>query len=164
VYPRGLLLAEAAEGTDVQEPPPDNLDDAGLAKWWAEQDEKREAKAKERREQRQARQQQAESEFRATLDERIHKAYEQGAATAVSREAHRAITVRGYVLLGVVAAVVAMPLIGMLLQLDPQAFGAYIAPVTGITGTIVGYWFGTVGQGTTGQDTAQPSRRRSPSA
>jgi hypothetical protein len=36
----------------------------------------------------------------------------------------------------------------MLLQLDPQTFGAFIAPVTGIAGTIVGYWFGTVGQGT----------------
>jgi hypothetical protein len=151
-----------AEAADDWESPPADLDEAGRAKWRAEQEERREAKWRKRREEADARQKQAESEFKAALDEKIKKAYEQGSANAVSREALRAISVRSYVLLGVVAAVVAMPLIGMLLHLDPQAFGAYIAPVTGITGTIVGYWFGTVGQGTTGPQTVPPSRRRTP--
>jgi hypothetical protein len=147
------------------DPAPANLDAAGREKWEAEQEKKRnEALAEQRREIEDAKRQrqEAEDKFKAALDERIMRAYQQGAETAVSLEAHRAITVRGYVLLGVVAAVVAMPLIGMLLQLDPQAFGAYIAPVTGITGTIVGYWFGTVGQGYTGQVTVPPGRRRAP--
>jgi multidrug efflux pump subunit AcrA (membrane-fusion protein) len=114
---------------------------AEQAKWEKEQDKKVEEQ-KRRREQ-------ARTEFKQALDERLAAAFAAGAEDAVRAEARRAITVRGYVLLGVVAAVVAMPLIAMLLRLDPQAFGAYIAPVTGITGTIVGYWFGSVGQVTT---------------
>jgi hypothetical protein len=85
----------------------------------------------------------------------LTRAYQQGSANAVSREALRAVSVRSHVLLGVVAAVVAMPRIATFFKLDPQALGAYIAPVTGITGTIVGYWFGAVAQGTTGQGTIQ---------
>jgi hypothetical protein len=36
-----------------------------------------------------------------------------------------------------------MPIIAMALRLDPTTFGSYLAPVTAIAGTIVGYWFGT---------------------
>lgn len=46
-------------------------------------------------------------------------------------------------LLLVVLAVVAMPVIAILIGLSPEDFGAYIAPVTGIAGTVVGYWFGS---------------------
>jgi hypothetical protein len=164
-----MRMAEpAGADMDWDYPPPD-LDEAGRSNWKAEQEEKRkkaEAERAKHQEEDKRRRQQAEDMLKAALDERIMRAYQQGTANAVSREALRAISVRSYVLLGVVAAVVAMPLIGMLLDLDPQAFGAYIAPVTGITGTIVGYWFGTVGQvtsgqGTTGQVTTQTSQGRS---
>jgi hypothetical protein len=174
----------AAEGSRVmtsegpgywREPQPPGLTGQELADWKTEQEDKRakaEAKADAEQAEEELRRQQAEDRFKAALDERIRRAYQQGSANAVSREALRSVSVRSYVLLGVVAAVVAMPLIAMFFKLDPQAFGAYIAPVTGITGTIVGYWFGTVGQGTTGQGTTgqgttgqgttgQPSRPRS---
>ena len=121
--------------------PYDPNDEVARAKHEAEE-AKREAEEK-------ARQKQAESDFKDQVDRLLAIAYTEGRESAVSAEARRAITVRGYVLLGVVAAVVAMPLIGMLLKLNPQTFGAFIAPVTGIAGTVVGYWFGTVGQGTT---------------
>jgi hypothetical protein len=158
------LYSSEAPLMDWGREPPPGLDEAGLAIWKAEQEEEKkqaEAERVKQEEQEELRRKQAEYRFKAALDERIRRAYQQGAANAVSREALRAISTRSYVLLGVVAAVVAMPLIGMLLQLDPQAFGAYIAPITGITGTIVGYWFGTVGQGTTGQGTTQTSQGRS---
>jgi hypothetical protein len=103
--------------------------------------EEQEAKEAERRTK-------AEEVFRTELVDRLTDAYAAGAESAVSAEARRAVTVRGYALFGVVAAVVAMPLLAMTLGLDPQAFGSYIAPVTGIAGTVVGYWFGAVGQGT----------------
>jgi hypothetical protein len=32
----------------------------------------------------------------------------------------------------------------LLFDVDAESFGTYIAPVTGIAGTVVGYWFGTV--------------------
>jgi hypothetical protein len=35
-----------------------------------------------------------------------------------------------------------MPIIAILIDLNPTDFGTYIAPVTGIAGTVVGYWFG----------------------
>jgi hypothetical protein len=157
------LAAEGALGIGVSEAPdigwelePPGLDEEGRARWKAEQDEKKakaEAERAKREEEMELRRKQAEDKFKAVLDDRITRAYDLGSEDAVSLEASRAVRVRSYVLLGVVAAVVAMPLIAMFFKLDPQAFGAYIAPVTGITGTIVGYWFGTVGQGTTGQGT-----------
>jgi hypothetical protein len=110
---------------------------------------KHEAEEAKRRAELEASLEQAESAFKEQLDRLLAIAFTEGAERAVSAEARRAINVRGYVLLGVVAAVVAMPLIGMLLKLNPQTFGAFIAPVTGIAGTVVGYWFGTVGQSTT---------------
>jgi hypothetical protein len=97
---------------------------------------------------------QATADFKAEVIDQLVNAYEAGRQDAVSDEAHRAINIRGYVLVGVVAAVVSMPLIAMLLRLDPDTFGAFIAPVTGIAGTVVGYWFGTVGQ-VPGQSTTQ---------
>jgi preprotein translocase subunit SecF len=133
---------------------PPEMDEAAQAKFRAEQEEKRAAARDDylkRKEEADLRRKQAEDKFKAALDERIRRAYQQGKADTVSQEALRAVSVRSFVLLGVVAAVVAMPLVAMFFRLEPQAFGAYIAPVTGITGTIVGYWFGTVGQGATGK-------------
>jgi lipopolysaccharide export LptBFGC system permease protein LptF len=169
------LFSVELGSADLWEPEPPGLTEEGRDKWKAEQEDKKakaQAEQAKREEETERRRQQAEDKFKAALDEHINRAYQLGSANAVSREALRAVSVRSYVLLGVVAAVVAMPLIAMFFKLDPQAFGAYIAPVTGITGTIVGYWFGTVGQatigqGTTGQGTigqgttGQPSRPRS---
>lgn len=57
-------------------------------------------------------------------------------------QAARADNVRSTVLFAVILVIVASPIIGMLMGIDPQAFSAYMAPVTGLAGTIVGYWFG----------------------
>jgi hypothetical protein len=155
--------SRAGQTASTRPSPPPGMDDAERVKWEAEQEEeaaKLNAERAQREKEEELRRMEAAAAFKAALDDRLTKAFTEGAANAVSREAHRAISVRSYVLLGVVAAVVSMPLIGMLLHLDPQAFGAFIAPVTGIAGTIVGYWFGTVGQGTTGQGTTQPQGKK----
>ncbi len=53
---------------------------------------------------------------------------------------------RSAVLLLVVLAVVATPIfamgVGGMPAVPPEQFSQYVAPVTAITGTILGYWFG----------------------
>jgi hypothetical protein len=80
--------------------------------------------------------------FKSQLFEREVDAYLKGIDRATDRAAARAYQTRSIVLFLVVLAVVAMPLIAILLHLPPADFGTYIAPVTGIAGTVVGYWFG----------------------
>ena len=87
--------------------------------------------------------------FKASLLEREIDAYLKGVDNATDRESNRAYNTRSIVLLLVVLAVVLMPIVAITTGLDPQSFGAYIAPVTGIAGTVVGYWFGTVERPTT---------------
>jgi hypothetical protein len=70
-------------------------------------------------------------------------AYLKGRDDATDQQAQRAYFMRSAVLLLVVLAVVSLPIIAIGLHIDPQEFGAYVAPVTGIAGTVVGYWFGT---------------------
>jgi hypothetical protein len=86
-------------------------------------------------------------EFRKTLEERDAEIYLKGIQSATDLQSRRAYNTRSIVLLLVVLAVVMMPVIAIVVGLDPQAFGAYIAPVTAIAGTVVGYWFGTVERG-----------------
>jgi hypothetical protein len=50
---------------------------------------------------------------------------------------------RGFVILVVVAAVVIAPLVGLVVQVPASDFSAFMAPITGIAGTIIGYWFGS---------------------
>jgi len=50
--------------------------------------------------------------------------------------------VRGIVLLIVVFAVVALPVVGIAYKIQVEDFAQFIAPITGIAGTIIGYWFG----------------------
>jgi len=51
--------------------------------------------------------------------------------------------IRGIVLYLIVFAIVLMPIIAMFnLRLAPEAFAQYISPITGIAGTVLGYWFG----------------------
>jgi lipopolysaccharide export LptBFGC system permease protein LptF len=90
---------------------------------------------------------QAEQAFQSFRDEVLNReidAYLKGADAVTNQAARTAYNTRSLVLLLVVLAVVVMPLIAMANGLNPQSFGAYIAPVTGIAGTVVGYWFGTV--------------------
>jgi hypothetical protein len=71
------------------------------------------------------------------------RAYAEGRRLAEAESGRRDALFRGYVLYVVVAAIVLLPFVAILLQLKPETFGSYVAPVTGIAGTIVGYWFGS---------------------
>jgi hypothetical protein len=90
--------------------------------------------------------------FKRTLLDREVDAYLKGADTAIDREAKRAYNIRSIVLLLVVLAVVLMPVVAIIAGLSPQDFGSYIAPITAIAGTVVGYWFGERGRTTTTGD------------
>jgi hypothetical protein len=128
-----------SESAGPAQPPSHLKTDEERRNWQQAEQAKEDAADKRVREQ-------AANAFRKELVQRLDDAFEAGAQHAVSAQARRSITVRGYVLYIIIAAVVAMPLLAMWLGLDPQAFGAFIAPVTGIAGTIVGYWFGSAGQ------------------
>lgn len=83
------------------------------------------------------------AEFEQALEARDIQQFQEGGRLAFSEASRRAYQARSIVLLLVVLAVVAMPVIAILIGLSPEDFGAYIAPVTGIAGTVVGYWFGS---------------------
>jgi hypothetical protein len=102
------------------------------------------AEREQKKREEQARREAAEEELREEITERLQSAYEKGVAAATDRDAQRAYQARSLVLLLVVLAVVTMPILAILIELDPEVFGTYMAPVTGIAGTVVGYWFGTV--------------------
>jgi hypothetical protein len=99
---------------------------------------------RQRREQWEAKKKARLDEFTAAVNARLAKAYHDGASDAVDRADRSNFNARSITLYLVVLAVVAMPFIAMLAHLDPQTFGSYIAPVTGIAGTVVGYWFGAL--------------------
>ncbi len=79
-----------------------------------------------------------------SVNSRLAQAYNAGANAAVDRADRSNYNARSITLYLVVLAVVAMPAIAMIIKLNPQTFGSYIAPVTGIAGTVVGYWFGAL--------------------
>lgn len=85
-------------------------------------------------------------EFEALVAQRILDAYTRGQDVAIDSEVRNSYRWRGVVLLLIVAAIVAMPIIAILSGLEATEFGTYMAPVTGIAGTIVGYWFGQAGR------------------
>ena len=87
----------------------------------------------------------AEENFRSALDEKLVAAFHQGVDQAVDRAELNAWNARSVALYLLVLAVVMMPPIAMIIGLEPEAFGSYIAPVTAIAGTVVGYWFGSGG-------------------
>jgi hypothetical protein len=68
----------------------------------------------------------------------------------------RADFFRAIALITVVVAIVATPIYAMAISASPEAFAAYIAPVTGIAGAVVGYWFGASGQNK-GPESANPA-------
>jgi hypothetical protein len=59
-----------------------------------------------------------------------------------TRQSARGESIRGWVLLAIVFAIILMPIIGMAVGIQAQTFSQFIAPVTGIGGTVLGYWFG----------------------
>lgn len=89
----------------------------------------------------------AAQRFAQELDDRLGRAYSEGRQLAEAESGRRDALFRGYVLYVVVAAVVLLPFVAIVLQLKPETFGSYVAPVTGIAGTIVGYWFGSGDRG-----------------
>jgi hypothetical protein len=89
-----------------------------------------------------ARQREALHKFRDDLRDREREAFRKGAASAYDRKAFFASEIRSFVLLLVVLAVLAMPLVAIWKDLPPEKFGTLIAPVTALAGTVVGYWFG----------------------
>jgi hypothetical protein len=61
----------------------------------------------------------------------------------LARSNNRAESIRSMVLLLVVLAVILYPLYAMIADETPAAFSQFIAPITAIAGTIIGYWFGS---------------------
>ena len=112
----------------------------------ASEDEKHEVEESQRKNEAEnaERRQKALHDFSSALNERIANAYHTGESSAVDRADRHAWNARSVTLYLVVLAVVAMPAIAMATKLNPQTFGSYIAPVTGIAGTVVGYWFGAL--------------------
>ena len=52
-------------------------------------------------------------------------------------------TLRAWLTIGLTVAVVVMVFMGVILRLPPGDFSQYIAPLTGIAGLALGYWFGS---------------------
>jgi hypothetical protein len=52
-------------------------------------------------------------------------------------------TLRAVLTIGLTFSVVVMVFLGLILRLPPADFAQYIAPLTGIAGLALGYWFGS---------------------
>jgi hypothetical protein len=63
------------------------------------------------------------------------------ASVEAARESLRSTNVRSWVLLAIVASIIIMPAVAMASGVAAQSFSQYIAPITGIAGTVLGYWF-----------------------
>lgn len=109
----------------------------------AEEQAERRARYEEEERKRQEATAQAAEKFERELEDRLQRAYVEGQRLAEAESGRRDALFRGYVLYVVVAAIVLLPFVAMLLELKPETFGSYVAPVTGVAGTIVGYWFGS---------------------
>jgi lipopolysaccharide export LptBFGC system permease protein LptF len=59
----------------------------------------------------------------------------------------RSTNVRSWVLLAIVASIIVMPAVAMATGVAAQSFSQYVAPITGIAGTVLGYWFSQQGLG-----------------
>lgn len=71
--------------------------------------------------------------------ERFHQAELDAVTSRTNSQAER---IRGYVVMGVVAALIVSPIAAMALNVAAADFGQFVAPVTGVAGTVIGYWFG----------------------
>jgi hypothetical protein len=75
------------------------------------------------------------------------------------RDTAKGENMRSWVLLLVIAGIVLTPIYAMIAGVEAEAFGKYIAPITGIAGTVIGYWFGQRG----GQANVPAPDRQAPS-
>ncbi|HTZ92701.1 MAG TPA: hypothetical protein VMB74_09930 [Streptosporangiaceae bacterium] len=132
----GLGLAAAAKAEATGTKTPEFVSQAAADAYKREQEAATAAAAKQ--------QHAALEALRSEVDGRMAEAYAAGARAAVDRADRNNWNARSITLYLVVLAVVIMPVIAMTTKLSPQTFGSYIAPVTGIAGTVVGYWFGTL--------------------
>jgi hypothetical protein len=89
---------------------------------------------------------QLEYSFRELENQRKSEAQERELRYNVTlnstRQSAQGEAVRSWVLLAIVVAIILMPIIGMIIGIQAQTFSQFIAPVTGIGGTVLGYWFG----------------------
>jgi putative Ca2+/H+ antiporter (TMEM165/GDT1 family) len=67
----------------------------------------------------------------------------------------RSTNVRSWVLLAIVASIIVMPAVATASGIAAQSFSQYVAPITGIAGTVPGYWFSQQGIGTSADRRAQ---------
>jgi hypothetical protein len=74
----------------------------------------------------------------------------------------RADFVRAIALIAVVAAIVATPIFAMVIGVIPEDYASYIAPVSGIAGAVIGYWFGASGKSSKSSDTSKSRAIQSP--
>jgi hypothetical protein len=52
-------------------------------------------------------------------------------------------SLRAFVTMSLISAIIVTVLLGILLRLPTEAFAAYIAPLSALAGTALGYWFGS---------------------
>ncbi|WP_031067514.1 hypothetical protein [Streptomyces sp. NRRL WC-3742] len=80
-----------------------------------------------------------ERRWEVELEDRKHRADLVHQHVSVTR---RAEGIRGWALVAVVVAIVVSPWVAMIANVPANNFSMYMVPVTGIAGTIIGYWFG----------------------
>lgn len=91
---------------------------------------------------------QAKAEAHRKIAAQVEAIYRAGCDDAVQAERRMEARVRTAVLVIVVAVVAALSVLALVLRLDAQQFTLYLAPVTGMAGTVLGYWFGAAGRRT----------------
>jgi hypothetical protein len=142
------VAAAAAEGPMWASPP--------TGAYTSEEEQRKAEEAeRQRRVEEEARQKAALDRFTTALNARLARAYYDGVNEAVDRADRSSFNARSITLYLVVLAVVAMPFVAMIIHLSPQAFGSYIAPITAIAGTVVGYWFGALSRSGKSNDSAR---------
>jgi hypothetical protein len=52
-------------------------------------------------------------------------------------------SLRAFVTISLISAIIVTVLLGIILRLPTEAFAAYIAPLSALAGTALGYWFGS---------------------
>ncbi|MFJ1758601.1 hypothetical protein [Kitasatospora sp. NPDC088134] len=80
-----------------------------------------------------------ERRWEVELEDRKYRANLVHQHVAVTR---RAEGIRGWALVAVVVAIAVSPWVAMIANVPANNFSMYMVPVTGIAGTIIGYWFG----------------------
>lgn len=91
---------------------------------------------------------QAKNDAHRKIGAQVEAIYEAGCDDAVQAERRLEARVRTAVLVMVVAVVAVLSVLALVMRLDAQQFTLYLAPVTGMAGTVLGYWFGAAGRRT----------------